>query len=273
MRNNQRIPLAVLPGELGLARALITQGTMAQPALARVVSALGAGRVHVPFDIRPGWLLGSAAPMRLPAQLGVAGELERLGNNLANCYHKLLNGSTREDWERTLERVRAGIGADVVNVRTPAVGPSLIQLVIDFRGIPQPIPAFALSDGQLAYLAFVALAELGKDHSFLAFDEPESHMHPELLVRIVWLLEELAESCPVVLSTHSDRLLDALSAPAKSVVLCELDASRSTQLYRPAPEALEKWLTRYRGLGELRSFKCIVDTVCSFVNAIDVLES
>ena len=47
--------------------------------------------------------------------------------------------------------------------------------------------------------------------------------------------------------------LDALSEPAKSVVLCELDEARATRLYRPDPEALENWLKRYRGIGELRT--------------------
>jgi len=97
------------------------------------------------------------------------------------------------------------------------------------------------------------MAELHAEHGFLAFDEPESHMHPELLVRVVWLLEEIAASCPVIVSTHSDRLLDALSEPARSVVLCELDETRSTRLRRPDPAALDRWLKRYRGVGELRS--------------------
>lgn len=253
VRSGQRTSLNVDPGALALTAVLASQGTSAQPAAARVVQALGAGRVHVPFELRPGWLTGSPAPMRLPARLAVATELDRLGNNLASCFHKLYNGSTPAIWERTLARVRLGLGDDVVTVRTPAVGPSQIDLVIDFRGIPEPISALSLSDGQLAYLAFVAIAELNGTHGFLAFDEPESHMHPELLVRVVWLLEEMARSCPVLLSTHSDRLLDALSEPAKSVVLCELDEARATRLSRPDPEALDRWLKRYRGVGDLRA--------------------
>jgi predicted ATPase len=197
-------------------------------------------------------MVGQPAAMRLPARLAVADEIERFGANLASCYHKLLSGS-RDVRERTLERVRVGLGPDVIDVRTPAVGPSLIDVVIDFRGLPQPVSALTLSDGQLAYLAFVALAELSKDHGFVAFDEPESHLHPGLLVRVAWLLEELADSCPVVLATQSDRLLDALTEPAASVVLCELDETRATRLVRPDPAALEKWLKHYRGLGELRN--------------------
>ena len=72
-------------------------------------------------------------------------------------------------------------------------------------------------------------------------------------MRVTWLLEELGRSCPVVISTHSDRLLDALADPAKSVVLCELDERRATRLYRPDAKALARWLSRYRGIGDLRA--------------------
>ena len=240
------------PGELALWDVHMRNGRVPESPLARVINVLGTGRAHVPFDVRAGWIAARPSAMRLPAQLAVADEVERLGGNLANCYHKLLSGS-REVRERTLERVRVGLGPEVVDVRTPAVGPTLIDLVIDFRGLSQPVSALTLSDGQLAYLAFVALAELGKNHGYVAFDEPEDHLHPGLLVRVVWMLEELAESCPVILATQSDQLLDALHEPAKSVVLCELDETRSTQLFRPDPDVRKKWLERYRGLGELRA--------------------
>ncbi len=238
-------------GELALQAVLRTQGSATQPAAERVRRVFDAGRAHVRFHLRPRWVQEQRAPMRYPADVRAATELDRLGGNLANCYHALSNSSDRAVWERTLERLRAGL--DVERVITPAVGHSQIDLAVVFHGLPKPIPALALSDGQLAYLAFVALAELGKDHGFIAFDEPESHLHPELLVRVVWLLEELAASCPVILSTQSDRLLDALAAPAKSVILCELDEARATRLYRPEPAALKRWLERYRGLGDLRA--------------------
>lgn len=251
--SRKQIPVNLGPGMLALHFMLNAFGVVAQPAHDRVVTALINGRVHVPFAVQPLWVTGQPSPLRMPAQVGLVEKLDRLGGNLANCYHLLASNPPPGAWQRTLERVRGGLGADVTNITTPAAGPGLIELAVHFRGFQQPIPASALSDGQLTFLGFVALAELGKGHSFLAFDEPELHLHPELLVRVVWLLEELASSCPVVISTHSDRLLDGLSDPAKSVVLCELDEHRATRLFRPDAEALKKWLERYRGLGQLRA--------------------
>jgi predicted ATPase len=245
-------PQALAPGHL----ALTSFGVVAQPAIVRALRAFETGRVHVPFDVMPGWLAleqRRGSPLRRPARVGRAAEVERFGANLANCYFSLAQEHPPEVWRRTLERVQAGLGADVAEVRTPSAGRGQIELVVRFRGLPQPIPTSGLSDGQLAYLAFVALAELGKSHGFVAFDEPESHLRPGLLVRVAWLLEELSQSTPVVVATHSDRLLDAVSDPASSVVLCELGHDRAARLCRPDPKALAAWLERYRGLGELRA--------------------
>jgi len=84
-------------------------------------------------------------------------------------------------------------------------------------------------------------------------DEPELHLHPALLARVVGLLEEAAEHAPVVLATHSDRLLDALTDPVASVVLCELDEQRAVRLRRPNAERLADWLEEYRGFGSIRA--------------------
>lgn len=248
-RESEMTPINVPPGAL----ALTFVGYFAHAAVQRIIDVFTGGVVHVPLRVDPLWVARERNPVRSAVQVAQATRLDRLGGNLANCYHQLRDGSDRAAWERVMERVRAGLGLDVVDVQTPPAGRGEIELMVQFGSLTQPIPAASLSDGQLSYLAFIALAELGRSLSFLVFDEPESHLHPELLVRVVWLLEELARSSPVVVSTHSDRLLDALSEPERSVVLCELTEQRATRLRRPNKEALVKWLERYRGLGDLRA--------------------
>lgn len=189
-------------------------------------------------------------PMRESALPQSAGNIERRGANLVNAYHELSQAKPREVWDRVLERLEVAL--DITDVRLPPASDRRLELKVRLRGMTKELSASSLSDGQLAYLAFVALAELGTSHAFVAFDEPEQHLHPGLLVRATWLLEQLANACPVVLSTHSDRILDALSEPAASAVLCELDEKRNTRLLRPDEDALAKWLESYRGLGALR---------------------
>ena len=120
-------------------------------------------------------------------------------------------------WRETLELVRLGLGDHVEDVLVRAGGDGgKISLRVKYRSQLQPVPTFALSDGTLAFLAWVALyrAPRPQPAALLAFDEPELHLHPHLLMRVLDLLESLSQTSPVLIATHSDRLLDGLSRPA-----------------------------------------------------------
>lgn len=211
--------------------------------------------VHVPFDVSAGWATRRyqrTSTVRGQDVLQPATRLELFGTNLANVYHTLKNEYGAEHWRTTMELVRLGLGHDVSDVATSAsAGGGYVGLVVHFGSAR--VPAFSLADGELTYLAFVALVRLDTGRSLLAFDEPETHLHPALLARVVDLFEDAAQRYPVVLSTHSDQLLDCLSDPVASVVVCELDRDRCTRLRRLDPEQFEKWRDDYRGVGSIRA--------------------
>jgi predicted ATPase len=225
-------------------------------AMRDVLQALRAIDVHLPFDVSARWVQqsrGQLAPLRGVATIEPADALSRFGVNLPNAWNALKNDFSEAHWRETMDYVRMGLGRDIesINLRADPGGGS-IALRLKIAGIDEQLPAFALSDGMLAYLSFVALFRLNTKKSLIAFDEPELHLHPELLIRVLGFFEEMARERPVLLATHSDRLLDGLTDPARSVVLCELDERRATKLVRPDPDALRDWLTDYRGLGDVR---------------------
>jgi predicted ATPase len=239
------------------ALALTAFGLTAPPALQRLTSALDRIEHHVPFATRPLWQqheLGLRVGPRWPEFLVERQRhmLSRYALNLSSCYQQLRNLSD-EVWSRVVERARLGLGDDLRGFSLLPSGQGSIELQIVFGSLQSPIPVDGLSEGQLAYLAFIALVELNQERSLLVFDEPELHLHPALLSRVVGMLEEVAETCPVLITTHSDRLLDALANPAETVVLCELNERGATQLRKPNAERLTEWLKSYRGIGNLRS--------------------
>jgi predicted ATPase len=63
------------------------------------------------------------------------------------------------------------------------------------------------------------------------------------------LLVEASDRCQLIVTTHSDVLVSALSEQAESVLVCERDED-GTQLRRLESKKLQDWLQRYK-LGEL----------------------
>lgn len=249
-----------LPAEMGndpQALMAFRFGIESQPAFTRLKRVLEAIEFHVPFETRPRWQLRDLNQGMLGARWPTVGEraqkLERFGTNLVNCFYHLREQGTTV-WNKVVELARLGLGEDFRDFTIPLVERGTLELRLVFGSAPEhPISAENLSDGQLAYLCFVALSHLNANRSLLAFDEPELHLHPALLARATWMLETLAQSGPVVIATHSDRLLDALADPAQSVYLCHNHPTKGVQLARPDPERLAAWLEEYGGLGSIRS--------------------
>lgn len=242
-----------LPGEL----ALSGLGRVAHPGVERVREALSRVDYQVPFETRPIWQQKDFWDVRKgprwPEEVEPTDQVHRFGTNLANCFNALKNRDT-EVWERVLDRARLALGRELRDILILPPGRREVALEARFANIPdRTIPIEVLSEGQLSFLLLIALVELDNARSILVFDEPEIHLHPQLLVNALYLFERAAESCPVILATHSDRLLDALEDPVKTAVLCELDEKGGTRLLRPDAGKLKLWLENYRGLGSLRA--------------------
>ena len=74
-------------------------------------------------------------------------------------------------------------------------------------------------------------------------------MHPDLVPKLADLLVDASRRCQLVVTTHSDILVDALSERPESVVVCEKHDGQ-TSMKRLDSSDLIHWLEKYR-LGEL----------------------
>lgn len=224
---------------------------------ATVAEALGRIDVHVPFEVLPQWVSRAddrRSAMRAPALVQPSPRLRRLGGNLVNALDQLRVDYDESRWTLAVDLARFALGDDLESLKLrPDPGGGAVSLWLKFRHRDEWLPASALSDGELAYLGFVALYLLDAERPLLAFDEPDLHLHPELLGRVVGFFETMAETQPVVLATQSDTLLDWLRDPVRAVRVCERDPqTRATRLRRLDAEAFAAWRERYRGLGDLR---------------------
>jgi predicted ATPase len=111
------------------------------------------------------------------------------------------------------------------------------------------IPATRLSDGTLRYLCLLAILCDPEPPPLICIEEPELGLHPDLLPKIADLLVEASARTQLIVTTHSDILIDALTEQPEAVIVCEKHAGQTT-MQRLDADALSVWLGQYR-LGQL----------------------
>jgi predicted ATPase len=111
------------------------------------------------------------------------------------------------------------------------------------------IPATRLSDGTLRYLCLLAILCDPTPPPLICIEEPELGLHPDILPDLADLLVETSHRTQLIVTTHSDILIDALTEHPEFVVVCEKHNGQ-TEINRLNQEDLTEWLHNYR-LGQL----------------------
>ena len=111
------------------------------------------------------------------------------------------------------------------------------------------IPASRLSDGSLRYLCLLAILLDPEPPAFIAIEEPELGIHPDLMPQIVDLLVDASSRTQLVVTTHNDTIVDALNDHPESVVVCEKHDGQ-TEFKRLDRAELKVWLKDY-SMGDL----------------------
>ncbi len=111
------------------------------------------------------------------------------------------------------------------------------------------MPATRLSDGTLRYLCLLAVLCHPNPPPLVCIEEPELGLHPDVLPTLAELLKEAATRTQLIVTTHSDVLVDALSDQPEAGLVAE-KSDAGTTLTRLDAEKLKPWLEKYR-LGQL----------------------
>jgi len=111
------------------------------------------------------------------------------------------------------------------------------------------IPATRLSDGTLRYLCLLAILCDPEPPPLICIEEPELGLHPDLLPKIADLLRAASLRTQLIVTTHSDILVDTMTETPEVVVVCSKQQGQTT-MERLNPDDLREWLSKYR-LGQL----------------------
>ncbi len=194
------------------------------------------------------WNLGPDTPFRLPQSADLPQDtLLEDGANLGLVLNNLMNRPPVK--REIMQRMRA-FYPDIEDITTAIVGRT-VEIYFHEKGLQHPVPAARLSDGSLRFLSLLAVLCHPEPHLITCIEEPELGLHPDVIPDMADLLIGASKRTQLVVTTHSDTLIDALTDVPESVIVCE-KREGATHLRRLEREDLKPWLKRY-SLGELWS--------------------
>jgi predicted ATPase len=190
------------------------------------------------------WSFGRFTAARLPQKTDLPNdELEPNASNLGLVLNRLRQDAAVKS--RLLDALRKLYdGIDDYDVRVEG---GTVQVFFHERGMT--IPATRLSDGTLRYLCLLTILCDPKPPPLVCIEEPELGLHPDIMPTIADLLKEASQRCQLIVTTHSEVLVDAMTDTPENVLVCEKHDGAS-KFKRLSSTDLKPWLEKYR-LGEL----------------------
>jgi predicted ATPase len=198
------------------------------------------------FDFHQDWEFGADLTPRDPIPVGQSVKrLEENGYNLAQML-AFFRDYHRPEFERINELMKKFYEPfESLDVRL--IGTHLQPAINEEGGIS--VSAYRLSDGTLRWLALLVILLNPDPAPVTCIEEPELGLHPDAIHTLADLLVEASTRTQLIVTTHSDALLDAFTETPEVVCVCE-KVEGSTVIRRLDKERLKVWLKDY-SLGHL----------------------
>ncbi len=193
------------------------------------------------------WTFGAGSKSRNLERAGSETTfLDEDSDNLAHVLNFILTHQNQEPGEK-LRRAFQAFSDDAKDIET-RFQEGFVQLrVREASGISTP--ASRLSDGTLRWLALLTILLNPDPPPVTCIDEPELGLHPDAIHTLADLLVEASTRTQLIVTTHSEALLDAFTDTPDVVCVCE-KIGGSTVIRRLDKEQLKVWLKDY-SLGHL----------------------
>ncbi len=146
------------------------------------------------------------SPLRLPCLAVTAPMLDEDGTNMAAVFATLRH--TREDTVDLDRAIADAFGGAYLDVPHPG---QFAEFSLVFPDFPQrPFSTRELSDGQMRFLALAAALLSYRRPPFIALNEPETSLHPDMLPALADMIASASRDSQIWIVTHSERLADAI---------------------------------------------------------------
>ncbi len=198
------------------------------------------GRIKIYRD----WQFGRRAKLRQPQPADAPGVF--LDEDCLNLGLVLNQHRGKPAVKREILKYLADFYEGLEDFDISVIG-NTVQIVLQEGDVM--IPATRLSDGTLRYLCLLAILCHPEPPPLVCIEEPELGLHPDIIPILAELLKKASTRSQLIVTTHSEILIDALSDTPESVVVCEKENGR-TSMKRLDADQLKDWLEKYT-LGEL----------------------
>ncbi|HUU69692.1 MAG TPA: AAA family ATPase [Armatimonadota bacterium] len=190
------------------------------------------------------WNLGPGSPVRMPQRADLPNDfLLEDARNLGLVINELIGMGMGEMLAKRMKDVHL----DIERIHTRTAG-GTVMVCID-EGLRGLTPAMRLSDGTLRYLCLLAILCHPQPPPLICIEEPELGFHPDVHRHLGELLIAASQRTQLLVTTHSDVLISALTDVPESVLVCTRFPDRSS-MQRLKKEDLAFWLEKYT-LGEV----------------------
>ena len=108
------------------------------------------------------------------------------------------------------------------------------------------IPAQRMSDGMLNWLFMLTILLDPKPPALVCIEEPETGLHPDMLPTLARMLIDASKRMQLIVTTHSDMILDCFTNMPEAVVVCD-KVDGVTQMTRLCAKDFREW--KKEGLG------------------------
>ncbi len=140
------------------------------------------------------------SPLRRPQPGVLTPVLSRDGSDLAAALQTIMEIGAADELQESIE---AAFGGARLEVRVESTG---FRVALHMPGLLRPLEGPELSDGTLRYLCLLAALLSPRTASLLAFNEPETSLHPSLLEPLAKLIARAAQQSQLWITTHSVEL-------------------------------------------------------------------
>jgi predicted ATPase len=188
------------------------------------------------------WGIGAFNKAREPQSFHLSGDfLNHDGSNLAMVLNEIrMDLTVKERLLSELQKFYYGI----VDYDVRIAG-NLIHLVFHEKGLKETTSSLYMSDGTIHYLCLLSILLHNSPPELVIIEEPELGLHPDILPNLRRLLQEASEKCQIIITTHSNSIIDAFTDNPEAVLVSER-TGLGTQIMRLNKKELDPWLEKYR---------------------------